>query len=206
MQQWWPSYGNEFLRDRALWLFIVLLLAYGGLTLGADPLEIERYQHPQDYEPASFIVNDAEVSGPFQIMLPSTEASSFLVFTFYLYWAGTALLPVKGAWRVTFVCLLFGLGGHALALRNCLLLQETLGGDNRAMLSQLPADPALEDYLPGLVLINAVNVLVSLVLLVWWWQRGSMYHYDFGDEEPANKHDGGRVIIGDHLHQMNRYH
>lgn len=196
-----PTYGKEFVRDRPLWLFVILVLVYGVLTLLADPLEIERYQNPQTYVAPSLDVNRGELQGPFQIMLPSTAASSFLVFTFYLYWAGTALLPVKGAWRVTFVCLFFGLGGHALSLSHCFRLEEILAQDNMRLIQ-----PAMEGYLQALVLINSVNVVVSMVLLVWWWQRRSMYRYDFGDAEPEQKHDAGRVMIGDHVHQMNRYH
>lgn len=201
-----PDYDTRFVRDRSLWLFVILLQAYGLLTLLADPLEIERYIYPKDYEPAAMILNRDVSDGPFQIMLPSTAASSFLVFTFYLYWAGTALLPVKGAWRVTFVCLLFGLGGHVLSLRNSVLLQGILEEGTMARAGLPPTYPTLEIYLQALILINTINVAVSLVLLGWWWQRGSMYRYDFGDEEPEQKHDGPRMAAGEQLHQMNRYH
>jgi len=172
-----PDYGFTFERDRALWMYAVLMVFYA-LAQFYVCLNMGMFEDQITGDP-SVAVNPAFVDLMVNLML----GLYLFMGVFYLGWAWVVLLPGKFAWWFTMVLQVMGVGVYLLVvLSSCftLVMTMTVPGmmaqmKNAYRSSVLSVEANLYLNLGIMILL----FLICLVITIWWWRRRRMYGIRF---------------------------
>lgn len=152
-----PDYDTRFVRDRPLWMFVVLLSIWAALMIGAVGFALYTYIQVQ--------LSLGSLTGSFSIWDERTVnmfAMFFVVALLYGFWPFLVTRPWKISWYITNVILFLWMVGGIWSLATHVFMPSPYG-------------KLLGGYRLLETVFTTLDAAIAVILFLWWYRRRVMY-------------------------------